>query len=94
MRVDVLERVGTDEEGQPTWRLIEVKSSTRQKPTHLDDLTIQSYVLQGAGVRLAEICLMHVEHPVCKPDGCAIDLEALFSIRPSHRDDPWPVGDG
>ncbi|MFO0769659.1 MAG: DUF2779 domain-containing protein [Nitrospiraceae bacterium] len=81
VRVDVLERVGTDEEGQPTWRLIEVKSSTRQKPTHLDDLTIQSYVLQGAGVRLAEICLMHVNTQYVF-DGCAIDLEALFSIRP------------
>ena len=54
VRVDVLQRVGVNELGQPTWRLVEVKSSTKVKATHVDDLTIQSYVLEGLGLVLAE----------------------------------------
>ncbi len=80
VRVDVLERVGAGEQGQPTWRLLEVKSSTRQKPTHLDDLTIQSYVLQGAGVALVEMCLMHVNTRYIF-DGQSVNLAELFAIR-------------
>ena len=60
VRVDVLERVGMNDLGQPTWRLVEVKSSTKVKATHVDDLTIQSYVLEGtrtcAGGYLSHAC--------------------------------------
>ena len=80
IRVDVLERAGTNERGQPTWRLVEVKSSTKAKATHVDDLTIQSYVLQGVGLELIEICLMHVNrHYVF--DGRQLDLMQLFALR-------------
>ena len=80
VRVDILERVGVDEQGRWTWRLIEVKSSTRQKPTHADDLTIQSYVLDGGGICLADICLMHVNTQYVY-DGLRLDLSELFSLR-------------
>src|SRR4051812_37352664 len=45
IRADILERVPTAE-GQPHgWRLIEVKSSTKVKDVHLEDLAVQSDVI-------------------------------------------------
>src|SRR5690242_17877745 len=41
VRVDILERVHEPEGTRSAWRLIEVKSSTRVKEVHLDDLAIQ-----------------------------------------------------
>jgi predicted RecB family nuclease len=80
VRVDVLERIGVNEQGQSTWRLVEVKSSTKVKQTHLDDLTIQSYVLEGAGSLLADICLMHVNTQYLF-DGRQLDLTQLLTLR-------------
>src|SRR5271165_5162097 len=42
IRVDVLERLGNG-----TWGLREVKSSTRPKDYHFDDIALQLYVLKG-----------------------------------------------
>ena len=42
IRVDALERLG---DGR--WRLNEVKSSTRIKDEHLEDLALQTYVIAG-----------------------------------------------
>ncbi len=75
VRVDVLEKVGQD-----LWRLVEVKSSTKVKDVHLDDLTIQSYVLAGAGVTLAGVGLMHINNQYVYPGG-ELDLEQLFSLQ-------------
>src|SRR5678810_903779 len=60
IRADIMERVFL-EEGQPGgWRLIEVKSSTKVKDVHLEDLAVQSDVILGAGLTLASVCLMHI----------------------------------
>lgn len=79
VRVDILERVQNGEGLSPSWRLIEVKSSTRVKDIHLDDLSIQSHVVQGAGLRLDAVCLMHIDTRYLYEGGEA-DLQALFSI--------------
>jgi predicted RecB family nuclease len=80
IRVDVLERVPS-ESGEPVrWRLIEVKSSTRIKDVHLDDLAIQSHVLLGAGLPLAAVCLMHINTGYVYKDG-EIDLAQLFTLQ-------------
>jgi predicted RecB family nuclease len=79
VRVDILERVPA-EEGQPSaWRLIEVKSSTRVKDVHLDDLAVQSHVLSGAGLTLAGTCLMHIDTGYFY-NGGDVDLQELFAI--------------
>jgi predicted RecB family nuclease len=78
VRVDILERVQNGESGL-SWRLIEVKSSTRVKEVHLDDLAIQSYVVQGTGVRLDAMCLMHIDTGYLY-QGREVDLQMLFSI--------------
>ncbi|MBL8037495.1 MAG: DUF2779 domain-containing protein [Nitrospira sp.] len=79
VRVDILERVQTGSGESPCWRLIEVKSSTRVKDVHLDDLSIQSAIVQGAGVRLGATCLMHINTSY-RYDGGGVDLQALFSV--------------
>ena len=77
VRVDVLERIPASDPS--CWRLIEVKSSTRIKDVHLDDLAIQSHVLMGAGLSLTAACLMHINTGYIYERG-EIDLEKLFSI--------------
>lgn len=79
VRADILQRIENESSAQVAWRLIEVKSSSRVKDVHLDDLAIQRYVLQGAGVHVAATCLMHVNTQYLY-DGSEIDLQALFAI--------------
>ena len=74
IRVDILER-----SGEETWRLIEVKASSRVKAVHYEDLAVQAYVLQGAGIAISNICLMHMNrHYVYQ--GEEVDLRQLFAI--------------
>jgi Domain of unknown function(DUF2779) len=80
IRADVLERV-FPAEGQPCgWRLIEVKSSTKVKDVHLEDLAVQSEVILGAGLTLVSVCLMHINAAYLYRNG-AIDLVELFAIQ-------------
>lgn len=79
VRVDILERLQNGSEGSPSWRLIEVKSSTRVKEVHLDDLAIQSAIVQGAGVQLDATCLMHINTGYVY-NGGLVDLHRLFSV--------------
>ena len=79
VRVDILERVHRAENGHSTWRLIEVKSSTRVKDVHLDDLAIQRHVLIGAGLDLAGTCLMHIDTSYAY-DGGEVDRRPLTRI--------------
>jgi hypothetical protein len=80
IRADILERVRTAE-GQPCgWRLIEVKSSTKVKDVHLEDLAVQSEVILGAGLALLSVGLMHINTGYLYRGG-AIDLTELFAIQ-------------
>ncbi|HJP45995.1 MAG: hypothetical protein CL394_03605 [Acidiferrobacteraceae bacterium] len=56
IRVDVLERLDSG------WGLREVKSSTSatEKKGHIDDVAVQLYVLQGCGLEVASVELIHV----------------------------------
>jgi hypothetical protein len=79
VRVDIVERVQKGKGGSSSWRLIEVKSSTRVKEVHLDDLSIQRYIVEGAGLRLDATCLMHINTGYLY-EGGEVDLQALFAI--------------
>ncbi|WP_447983383.1 DUF2779 domain-containing protein [Nitrospira sp. Nam74] len=79
IRVDVLERVCSVQDGSVSWRLIEVKSSTRVKEVHIDDLAVQAYVLGGAGLKLVGTCLMHINTQYVY-DGKRLDLDHLFAV--------------
>ncbi len=80
VRVDILVRIGAREDGVTEWRLIEVKSSTKVKDVHLEDLSIQSYVVRGAGISLVGTGVLHVNTQYVYTGG-DIDLEQLFTLR-------------
>jgi len=80
VRVDILERVQGNEGASPGWRLIEVKSSSRVKDIHLQDLAIQRYVLQGMGLTVVSTGLMHLNTQYVYL-GDTLDLDALFTIQ-------------
>src|SRR6476646_4675234 len=56
VRADLLERLPTGK-----WLLAEVKSTIRVKHEHLDDLAIQAYVIEGSGLAIREMQLVHVD---------------------------------
>ncbi len=74
VRVDILERL---ESGR--WRLIEVKATSKVKPTHLDDLAIQATVLKGAGIEVEGCVLMHINTQYQFLGG-DIDLREIFTL--------------
>lgn len=49
-------------EGQQAWRMVEVKSSTSLKDYHRDDVAIQAFVAQSAGVALHSVVLAHIDN--------------------------------
>jgi predicted RecB family nuclease len=79
VRVDILERIRDGGTDHSAWRLIEVKSSTRVKDIHLDDLAIQRHVLMGAGLDIQGTCVMHIDTGY-QYGGGEIDLAALFAL--------------
>lgn len=74
VRVDVLERLDATR-----WRLIEVKATSKVKATHLDDLAIQSAVLEGAGIVVDGCFLMHLNTQYVFLGG-TLNLEEMFAV--------------
>jgi len=58
------------------WDIIEVKSSTQVKPYHVEDLSVQRYVLEGSGMRIGAVKLMHINSRECVYP----DLSNFFAI--------------
>jgi len=56
VRVDLLERTKTG------WILTEVKAATSVKEYYLNDTAVQAWVLQGCGLKLDAVCLMHLNN--------------------------------
>lgn len=56
VRTDILEHSPT------RTRLVEVKSSTKMKEEYTPDVAIQTWVLDGAGVRVNDIALAHIDN--------------------------------
>ena len=74
VRVDVLERLDATR-----WRLIEVKATSKVKATHLDDLAIQSAVLEGAGIVVDGCFLMHLNTQYVFLGG-TLNLKEMFAV--------------
>jgi hypothetical protein len=55
--------------GKRVWRMVEVKSSTRVKDYHRDDVAVQAFVAQSAGVPLKAIALAHIDSSWVYPGG-------------------------
>lgn len=74
IRADILER-----NGDGSWNLVEVKSSTSFKDVYKPDVAIQYHVLKGAGLRIARAGLLNV-NPRYVFDGRRLDLAQLFQL--------------
>jgi Domain of unknown function(DUF2779) len=76
IRVDVLERL------DGAWGLREVKSSTGLKDHYLDDLALQAFVLEGLGVPVTSIELVHVNRAYMRGSGgiCWPDFFARLDV--------------
>ncbi len=71
VRADVLEKMPAG------YRLIEVKSSTSVKAPYAPDCAVQAWVLEGAGVAVAQVELAHInKHFIYGGDG---DYRGLFT---------------
>lgn len=60
--VDVLERLGDG------WRLIEVKSSSKQEDKHIPDVAVQKHVLGRAGLEIKACEVLHLNREFRHPD--------------------------
>jgi hypothetical protein len=73
VHIDVLERLRDG-----TWGLREVKSSTRVKETHLDDVAVQRFVLDRCGVPTWSVEIVHVDRAYVR-GGAGIDWHRYFT---------------
>ena len=75
IRADILTR-----NGDGTFDLIEVKSTTSAKSQHIPDIAIQLHVLEGLGISIRAAYLMHINNEYVYQGG-EYDLKALFASK-------------
>ncbi|MCY4278701.1 MAG: DUF2779 domain-containing protein [Gammaproteobacteria bacterium] len=75
-RADIIERLPDD-----GWRLIEVKSTTRNKDVFLLDLAFQLRLMRGAGLDVRDAGVLTLNRDYIY-DGQQLDLDALFRYHP------------
>ena len=74
VRADVLKRNGKG------FHLTEVKSSTKIKPEHTDDVSIQKYVMQGCGVQVKDTNVMHLSRDYVYDGALGADGRRVYDI--------------
>ena len=74
-RVDVLSRSNEQE-----FDLVEVKSTTGPKDDHIPDIAIQLHVVEGTGISIGRVYLMHINNTYVYQGGDH-DAESLFSMK-------------
>jgi hypothetical protein len=55
------------DEGVDSWRIVEVKASTRVKPEHVHDCAVQAWVHLESGYPLSRVSLAHVDNTFVYP---------------------------
>ena len=73
-RVDVLNPVGEDE-----WDIIEVKMGCSVKDINLHDVALQRYCYEGAGIKIGDCYLMHINNKYVRKG--PVDPDRLFSVQ-------------
>ncbi len=72
VKADILHR------GENGWELYEVKSATEVKTVNYQDIAVQYYVLNGAGIQPCKVCLVHINNQYVRSGD--IDVDNLFTI--------------
>ena len=70
--LDILVRDGD------AWRAYEVKSSTSVKDYQLQDVALQAYVIEGCGLRLLDVSVVHLDNTYVRHGG--LEVRKLFAI--------------
>ena len=81
VRVDILER-RSPRAGR--WDLYEVKMSGSLKEPHLDDLAVQKWVLEGAGLQVGKASIVHLDTGYVRSG--ELDLAQLFEVEALTRE--------
>lgn len=95
MAEDVLVRVDVLLPEAEGFRLVEVKSSTSMKNYHLDDVKIQSWVMEKAGVRPTHVALAHINSEFIYPgnskyQGLLAEVDLSADVKESIAEvDDW-----
>lgn len=79
-RVDILVPVEAGE-----WDVLEVKSSTKPKSVHLDDLAFQAQVLTGAGIKVRKLWLVlingaHIRDGTIRPGELFVHVDVTDDV--------------
>lgn len=72
IKVDILRK------GETGWEVYEVKASTGVKEVHKDDVALQLFVLNGAGLSVSKVCLVHINNNYVRQG--KIEVDKLFAI--------------
>lgn len=70
------------------WTLLEVKSSTKVKPEHIEDVGLQAWIIANSGLPLEKICVLHL-NPECRfPDlsNLFVEVDVTDQLREQHRE--------
>lgn len=74
-RADIIKRV---KKGQNFWDIYEVKSSSKVKDAHFPDVAVQRYCFEGAGYRIRNTYVMHVDGTYVRNG----DIEPVKLLKP------------
>ncbi|UCH46178.1 MAG: DUF2779 domain-containing protein [Nitrospiraceae bacterium] len=78
---DIIVMVDILHKGPKGWELYEVKSSSRLKDEHANDVSIQYYVLKGSGLTVSKAALVHMNNEYVRHGDIAIaDLFAVEEL--------------
>ncbi|NJM09886.1 MAG: DUF2779 domain-containing protein [Bdellovibrionaceae bacterium] len=70
------------------WTLYEVKSSTKVKSEHLEDVGLQAWIIANSGIQLEKICVLHL-NPECRfPDlkNLFVEVDVTDRLRENYRE--------
>lgn len=67
------------EQGPEGVRIYEVKSATKIKPVHLDDLAFQVYILEKLGIHVEKACIIHINKQYIRKE--VLDLHGLYMVK-------------
>ena len=88
---DVLVRVDLLVPERSGYRLVEVKSSTSVKDYHLEDITVQTWVMQQAGLEPSRCMVAHIDNSFVYPGG--EDYQGLLKEEPVDSEIRELIGD-
>ena len=92
---DVLVRTDVLKRSDRGFDLTEVKSSTKVKPEHTDDVSIQKYVMGGCGLKVSNMNVMHLSRDYVYDGTLGVDGRRVYDIsRLFAAEEVQPHSDG